>query len=170
MTAAQRRYRRIETAIGATISAVLSVVFMLLIFGGRDPVAVRDWDGLIVDAFPQSLMIALMATLVPTLLTRRRVAVGAVAPLPPRDRRPRHVMVRSLMVALPIAVVATAAHVVILPLVGGAVPFATALGCKALYGALLGAVVARWAVTAALTDRFTPGHDGTAAATDRRDA
>ena len=81
MTASQRRYRRTEMVVAAAISAVLSGVFVALLFGGKAEVPVAGWDGLIVDALPQTAMIALMSSLVPTVLTRRRTRRGSIAPL-----------------------------------------------------------------------------------------
>ncbi|MBJ6121995.1 hypothetical protein [Sphingomonas mollis] len=149
---AHRRYLRIEMTVAAAISAVLSIVFVLLVFGAPAFVPMRGWNGLIVDAAPQSLMIALMSSLVPTWLTRRRRTAGAIAPLSAGRSWPRPALVRSLCIAVPVAVVAVLAHAILLPLTGERWSFVAVLSFKAIYGALLGAVVARVAVTAALAD------------------
>ena len=138
--------------IAAIINAVLSIVFVLVVFGAPRTVAVGGGRGLIVDAVPQTLMIALMSMLVPTLLTRRRLAAGRIAPLPGRSRRPRNVLIRSVLVALVAAAIAWIVHATLLPLTGPLWPFLPALLFKATYGAMLGAAIARYAVIAALMD------------------
>lgn len=150
--AAQRRYLRIEMTVAAVISAVLSGVFVLLLFGGRDPVPVHGWNGLIVDAVPQGLMIALMSSLIPTLLTRRRVAAGAVRPSGAAHRLPSSLVVRSGMIAVAAGLSSGLLHWILLPLAGDAWRFGAVLAMKIAYGAVLGAGVARVAVVAALAD------------------
>lgn len=147
MTPAHRRYILVETLVSAGINAVLSIVFTLLVFGGERLVAV---PALVRDALPQSFMITLMAWLVPSLLTGRRLRAGAIAPLP--GRAPRgHVAVVSLLAAVVVAAVAGAVHWAVLPvLLPPAVPFGAVLAGKAVYGALLGAVVTRVALARAL--------------------
>ncbi len=135
MTGAQRRYLVTETAIGATISAVLSIVFVLLMFGHLDRVVVAGAGGLIVDAVRQGAAIALMATLVPTLLTRRRLALGKVAPLTQAGPgRASHLPVRALAMAAAGAAITTGLTA-ILPVVGIAdLPFAVVLAGKTIWG------------------------------------
>lgn len=152
MTPAQRRYRRTEMVVAAVISAVLSAVFVALIFGGRAAVPVAGWDGLIVDALPQTLMIALMSGLVPTLLTRRRMARGAIAPIVATGRWPTSIAVRVGSIALGATLLAGALHLALLPLTPPLWPLATVFVAKAAYGALLGALVAGRAVSTALRD------------------
>lgn len=151
MTPAHRRYVRAETAISAAINAALSVAFVVALFRGQALVAV---GGLVRDALPQSFMVALMGTAVPTVLTRRRVRAGAVAPLPRGGvPLPANLAARALLVALVVAGVAVAAQALLLPsLLPPAVPFGAVLAGKALYGGLLGAGVTRVALRAALGD------------------
>ncbi|MET3761699.1 hypothetical protein [Sphingomonas sp. UYEF23] len=152
MTPAQRRYVRTEMAIAAVINAALSAVFVWLAFGGQAVVPVLGWRGLAVDTVPQSLMVALMSCLVPTVLTRRRLAAGRVTALSAGRRWPRHALVRALLVAVPIAALAGLAGVAVLPLTGPSWSFGAVAALKPLYGALLGAIIARLAVLLALGD------------------
>jgi hypothetical protein len=170
VTPAHRRYLRVEMAIAAVINAVLSVAFVFLVFGGGTDVPVAGSGGLIVDALPQSAMIALMSTLVPTLLTRRRMRAASILSRKGRVWRPHNVAVRALAVALAVAVVAGLAHAALLPLGPPWWPFAAVLAYKTGYGALLGMAIARWAVIAALADPVVPVRGDSAAATDRRGA
>ncbi|MBB4086985.1 hypothetical protein [Sphingomonas carotinifaciens] len=152
MTAAQRRYRRIEMAVAAAISAVLSGVFVALLFGGQAEVAVAGWNGLIVDALPQTAMIALMSSLVPTLLTRRRTRHGAIAPMLTESRWPAAVVLRIGAFVLLATVLAGGLHAALLPLGPSAWPLSAVFAGKILYGGVLGMAVAGLAVTAALRD------------------
>lgn len=147
VTDAHRRYLTTEAAVSAGVNAALSVVFVLLAFGGMAAVGV---PALVADAVPQSFMITLMASLVPALLTRKRLARGAIAPLRGRPRSGGVVMV-SLLSAAVVAALAWGLHLALLPLLSpAAVPFGAVLAGKAVYGALLGAGVSLIAVRRAL--------------------
>ena len=152
MTDAQRRYVRTEMVVAAIINAVLSIVFLLIVFGGQETIAVSGREGLVVDAIPQTLMIVLMSILVPTLLTRRRLAAGRIERLAGTPRWPRNVLLRSMLAATVAAAIAWILHAALMPLTGADWSFQTALSFKTAYGAILGATVARFAVGAALTD------------------
>lgn len=151
MTLAHRRYFAVEMGIAAVINAVLSAAFVILAFGGRSRIPVFGWGGLAADAAPQSFMIALMSCLIPTLLARRRVAAGTVAPLAPAFRLPRRIATRVVVVALSTAAVALVAQSALLSPFGLWWPFANVLAFKCIYGAVLGAAVA------ALSIRFELG-------------
>ena len=156
LTPAHRRYLRAEAAISAAVNAALSVVFVLALFHGPARVAV---GGLVRDALPQSFMIALMGSAVPTLLTRRRLRAGGVAPLPRGGLPlPANLAARSLLIALVVAGVAAALQWWLLPrLLPPAVPFGAVLAGKAVYGGLLGAGVTLVALRAALGDAERAG-------------
>lgn len=78
MTPAQRRYVTTETLISIVINGMISLAFAWFAFGGSSAVTAR---ALLIDAVPQSAMVALMSVLVPGFLTARRIAAGSVAPL-----------------------------------------------------------------------------------------
>lgn len=140
MTTAHRRYVAIEALIGAAISAVLSIVFVLLLFGGLDRVPTR---ALIGDALAQGFFVGLMATLVPTLLTRRRLARGAVMPAAaPPTRWPSRLPPRALLAGIASALLGVALTA-LLPLAGIVdLSLATVLVAKALWGFMVGGIVA----------------------------
>ena len=152
MTASQRRYRRTEMVVAAAIDAVLSGVFVALLFGGQAEVPVAGWDGLIVDALPQTAMIALMSSLVPTVLTRRRTRRGSIAPLLTASHWPASTACRIGAIVLLTTVLAGGLHAALLPLGPSAWPLSAVFAGKILYGAMLGMAVAGFAVTAALGD------------------
>lgn len=151
MTPAQRRYVAIEAMIGAMISAVLSIVFVLLMFGRLDRVPVMGGGGLIVDGVPQGFAIALMATLVPTMLTRRRLALQRVAPIiGDAPRRSVGFFVQLLAIAM-MGAGLTVAMTALLPVVGvDDVALMIVLAAKAVWGFVLGGVIAAIMTRAAL--------------------
>jgi hypothetical protein len=152
VTAAHRQYLAIEASIGSAISAALSLAFCFLVFGGQQPVPVGGLGGLIVDALPQSFMVALMSSLVPTLLTRRRVRAGVIPGREGRRGLPAQALLRALMFACCTAGIGGLLTAVILSFGPMDWPFATVAAAKTTYGALLGGGVAALATRAALAD------------------
>lgn len=153
MSPAQRRYIAIEATIGAVISGVLSLAFCFLIFGGMRQVPVSGAPGLLIDALPQSFMIALMATIVPTLLTRSRVQRGTVAPREAATRIiPKNVLLRSLLVATAVAAAAVMLAALLLLAQPESYPFEAIALAKTGYGTILGGIVAAMATRMALAD------------------
>ena len=155
MTPSQRRYVFIETAISIVINTLISIGFVYLVFGGIARIATA---ALIPDSVPQSFMIALMSTIVPTLLTRKRLRAGSVAPLDWQiPRLLKALPVRALLIAFVAAAVGLAVHAILL---GNIAPnelsFAMTLTFKATFGAILAGIVTaaefRHALPAGLLD------------------
>jgi len=144
MSTAKRKYQCKETIIGAVISTAISIIFVCLIFEQAQDISVFGEMGIIVDAIPQSLGIAFMATLVPTLMTRKRIAdsqinaiEGSLAFLP------KNLFTRSLSMAILFTILGIALHFAIFSLWNvDSMSFNNVLIFKAAYGALLGALVA----------------------------
>jgi hypothetical protein len=131
----QRLYVRRETLIGIAINAVLSALFVFLLFGGSETIPVRD---IALDAVPQSFMIALMTTIVPTLLTRKRLRQGEVEALADANALPSNLLLRALLVAAASAVIGGALHWLLLPALAPATwSFLALLAYKIVYGAVL---------------------------------
>lgn len=129
-----------ETMVSIAVNGVLSLLFFLLAFGLEDPITLK---ALATDFFPQSFMIALMGTLVPSLIVRRKLG-GALKPI----------VRRSLLLAVAAAVLGgggTFALCRIEPLHTLA-PW-TALAIKTAYGAALAAIVTPIAVGALFKTR-----------------
>lgn len=140
MTPAQRRYIAIETAISIAINTLISIGFVWLVFGGAAHVTV---SALVRDAAPQSFMIALMSTIVPTLLTRKRRRAVSIESLP-GENPPllRSLLVRAPLVAVIAALVGVALHAALLNvLTPDGLGFAATMVFKAMYGAALASIV-----------------------------
>lgn len=151
---------RRETAISIAINMVLSAAAFLLLFGYGGVVPVAGLHGLAVDILPQALIVAIMGSLVPGLLTRRRLRGRAVAPREGTARLP--LAARALLVGLGVMVVAG----------GGAwlacrssdvasMTAAAALSIKVLFGGAVALIVTPSAVRSALLAPAAwsdPGH------------
>jgi hypothetical protein len=153
MNTQHRRVVLTEASIGGVFSAVISLGFCLLIFGRQQRVPVVGLHGLIVDALPQTFMIALMATLVPTLLTQSRLRRGLIparigSSVPARWGA----LLNSITVAVGATLLMVGLHLILLvgPASFGFVWVATA---KTLYGFTLGALLAGAAALRVIRER-----------------
>ena len=151
MTSDMRRYITAETAIGAVINGVLSLAFVELLFHGQARVPVHGSHGLILDAVPQSVMIAVMSTIVPTLLTRNRVGRGAVQTPASRARMSaRSRIARAVRLAVVGALAGIALSAALLVSGPADWPMCTVMIGKVIYGAILGGAISALATRAAL--------------------
>lgn len=148
----QRRHVLREAAIGAAITAVLSLGFVVAMFGTSGAVPVFGMPGLIADAVPQNFFGALMCMVVPSLITRKRVRAGLVAPADALPLLPRSIGLRALALAVLATVVGTTIAALSLAWVASPIPIAQVMIAKSAYGAALGAVVGALAARAALGD------------------
>ncbi len=154
MTAAHSAYIRVETAVSVAINVVLTVVFVFVSFGGRSFVDLDGPAGILRDAIPQNVITVFMSLLVPTWLTRKRCTAGAIAPLGGgTGLLPANGVVRALVLALAVAVVAVPLTWAVLPMVSPPVwSFRSLLAFKAIYSALLAALVTPLGLLMALRD------------------
>jgi len=123
-----------EALISGAINAAFSAAFVMLAFGQVPVVALRGARGLVGDALPQSLAVAFMASLVPSLMLNRKLKLG----------RSASIVRRSIATALLVAATALAGHWAFIP--PGSISLPAALSFKVAYGALLGAVVTAFSV------------------------
>lgn len=130
-----------EARISAAINGAISAAFFWLAFGGSTTIHFWGGAGLLVDAIPQSFMVAVMGTLVPGLLARVAIGRGALQ----APRRPLTVW-RIVRQAASTGALAVAAGVLLTAaagvIVGGSLPATVAAVAKVSYGALVG-----WLVT-----------------------
>jgi len=130
-----------ETAISVLINTAISVGFFLLVFSFGPPVATR---ALAPDFLPQTFMVALMGSLVPALLIRRRSGAPVAA-----------IVRRTLLIAFAALVVAGGGAFAVTHASDVMLASSTALAIKAAFGAVLAAIVTPLAVAATL--RYRPG-------------
>ncbi|HET9511102.1 MAG TPA: hypothetical protein VFO80_08120 [Sphingomonas sp.] len=156
MTGSQRRYVAIETLISCIINGIFSLFFSWLIFASAPTASVGD---VAFDALPQSIVIAFMATLVPTLLTRSRLAKRRIDGIVGRRVRrwPVAAVARAALIAATVGVAGGIATILLLPRV--AAPewaFADIAAYKVLYGVMLSGLVTVVMVRVALSDPHPP--------------
>ena len=154
MARQQRLHMLRETLVSMMINASLSALFVFLIFGGRDRVALWGTGGLALDFVPQTFIIAFMATLVPSLITRRRIRLGKMAGAASgASKLPGNLVMRSLMIAALVSIVAIPLAVAAIAFCSsGELNFATVLPMKILYGATLALLVTTFSIRAAFGD------------------
>jgi hypothetical protein len=153
-----QRYIIVETLIGMAINAAISAGFAFFVFGGRAAVGLWGTDGLALDFVPQTFMVALMSALIPSLLTRRRVAAGAIHARGAPSLLPRNLLLRALLLALlATTLLGGGATMILAVLLSGPVPFAALLPFKIAYGALVSALITPLALQAALAGPIPEG-------------
>lgn len=122
-----------EALVSGAINSVLSLAFFLLAFDAWQRVPVWGVGGYALDFLPQSFAVALMSTLVPGLLARRRLAAAPSA---------GSVVGRSLVHALLALAGGGLFGSALLWIVGAAtIAWPAALAIKLIYGGGLGAAV-----------------------------
>ncbi len=133
------RYIIVETLISLAINTALSVLFVFLAFHGRSQVSVLGRHGIVLDMVPQTLMIVLMSSLVPALLTHRRLRAGTLrAQSQTRTDTALSVCARALGLAvLTSGMVVTACWLTLPHVLPSGASFRSLLVSKAVYGMLL---------------------------------
>jgi hypothetical protein len=129
-----------EAAISAAVNGAISAAFFFLLHRGADAVPFKGPGGLILDALPQSFMVAFMGALVPGLLARRAMAAGKLGAKLGIEAAG---VVRLAVVGALLCAAAGVALVLAIALLVGSpgLPAEIAAPAKIAYGALLGALV-----------------------------
>ena len=135
-------YIRRETGVSIVINSVLSALFFWLVFGGVNPVPVWGMGNWVFDFLPQSFMIALMSTLVPGALTAKAIRAGKIRGDGKANWLPGNLLGRAILLAI-LSAIGGATLVSLLAKVAGVteIAWATALGLKVAYGAMLAIIV-----------------------------
>jgi hypothetical protein len=125
-----------ETAISVVINAIISIGFFLLVFSYGPPVPT---SALAPDFLPQTFMVALMGSLVPSLLVGRRNGAGASG-----------IVRRAFLIAIGALLIAGGGAFATAYSADAMLSSRVALAIKAVFGALLAAIVTPIAVRATL--------------------
>lgn len=127
-----------EAAISVVINGVLSLAFFLAVFGvDPRPLGWAAPDSLALDFVPQSIAVALMSALVPSLVARRKLASAPAL---------RGVLLRAALFALAGGALGALLAVSIGGLGFASIAWGAALIIKIAYGGALGALVASLAL------------------------
>ncbi|MCG9702170.1 hypothetical protein L1D19_18980 [Vibrio natriegens] len=138
-----RKYLKKESLVSFFINSFLSLLFLYLVFYPIDSLPVWGVDGLLIDSVIQGFAIGLMASLVPTLITSKRIASGKLNGLTMRDNwLLHHYIIVSLLFALSSAVLALTINFVGFILLDvDSMSFNSALVFKVFFGGVLGSLV-----------------------------
>jgi hypothetical protein len=153
LSAAQRRYVAVEVATSTVVAMIFSTAFTLLLFGGQASIPLWGPHGLAIDTFPHTLGVLFPCVVVPTIITRRRLARHRIEAIHHAQTwLPRNLIVRALAITL-LGLVLGGVVVGALELAGlDALPFATVLVLKIAYGGLLALAATPIIIRAALAD------------------
>lgn len=147
-------YLRGEVIAAIAVNSVLSLVFFLLTFGLQAAIPMWGRGNYLFDFAPQSFAVALMSVLVPGALTARRLAAGKFEPLRGKQPIPRSLILRALLVAVVATGFGVALAWIVIALSGAQqIGWTAALIIKIIYGGILGGIVARITLPAAMTAR-----------------
>ena len=152
-----RVYIRRERRIGVAINLVLSLAFTALLFPDVGRVPLWGADGMALDLVPTVFMLTLMGSLAVTLVARKRLRVGAIAPLPAYQcgwaarALPGHWALRVVLVAIVVTAAVVPLSVLVLWSCGfDSMSYPQYLGFKAAYGPVVGALSTGVVVRSAL--------------------
>ena len=154
LSGANRQHLLRETAISIVINGVLSALFVWLLFGGISQVPLWGTGGLPFDFLPQTFVITLMATLVPTAIMRKKLRDGKLTRLVGSVRSlPRNLLLRALLLAIVVTPVAVGLSILALAAAwSGSLGFVPVLILKVVYGAVLALLVTSFAIRTAMAD------------------
>lgn len=156
MLQTHRQYLLRETMVNIVIGTVLSIIFAYMVVHDKAALPLWGMGGIAFDFVPQTFMLTLATTLAITLITRKRVRLGSVPPMPVAEagllaRLPHQALLRAVLVAVAITLILS-------PLASGVLhlleitelspqPF---MVMKAVYGAALSLFIAPPIARAAL--------------------
>ncbi len=160
LSAVHKRYVKAETAVGIGFNGVLSVVFGLPFYSVAS-IPLWGSQGMALDLVPTVFMITLVQTIIITLITRKRVQAGTVAPLPePRAAYsalkllPQNVLARAFALALAVSLILVPLSVGAMAALGvDGITFAPFISFKVVYGVAVGMLSAPLSLLAALSDK-----------------
>jgi len=142
-----------EAAISIVPNALVSALFVWLVFGGRAAVPLWGTGGLAFDLVPTTFMLTLMTTVALTLIVRARRRRGLPQVAPGQPRLPRNLVARGIVLGLTLCGVCLPGSIVLLWLGwDGDWSYARVMGFKIAYGVVVGLVATPLAVLAALRD------------------
>lgn len=139
----ETRFLTIEAITSGAINAVLSIAFAAAVFAGHPIIPATGAGGFAPDVLPQTFMVTLMGTAVPSLIVRGRLRSGRLPGFESVEAGP--LWRRALGAAIAVTVVAGGGAFAI-SLAAPPLSFAALLALKAAYGGALGASVTIWAL------------------------
>lgn len=143
-----------EAAISILPNAIVSALFVWLLFRGVQHIRLWGMDGVAFDLVPTTFMLTLMTTIGLTIVVRRRVRAGKVKPASGTAKLPKNPVLRGIVLGLLMLVLFVPVTVMALTLFwAGDWSFTQMLVFKIIYGIAVGLIVTPLVVLAALRDR-----------------
>lgn len=150
---ATRRTLTIEAGISIVPNALVSALFVWLLFRGTDAIPLWGPQGVAFDLLPTTFMLTLMTTLGLSLIVRARRRRGVAQVAPGFPRLPRLLPLRGIVLGLALVVVFVPVTVLALWATwDGPWSYATMMAFKIAYGIAVGLVATPLVVLAALRD------------------
>lgn len=149
-----RRTLKTEAAISIIPNAVVSALFVWLLFRGVKRISLWGIEGVAFDLVPTTFMLTLMTTIGLTIIVRRRVRAGKAKHAAGNTRLPRNPVLRGIALGLIMLLLFVPASVMALNLFwAGDWSFNQMLLFKIFYGIAVGLIATPLVVLAALRDR-----------------
>jgi hypothetical protein len=150
----RRKFLLTQQAVSVVLNAIISALFVWLVFGGLERIGLWGAAGLALDLVPTTFMITLMMGIALTLITRGAVRKGQLAPVPASTILPRSVFVRAPLLAFAATIILVPVTVALLWLLWERDwTYGEVMAFKIAYGIALGAIVTPIVIGAALRDR-----------------
>lgn len=152
MTATQRILAT-EAAISVVPNALVSALFVWLLFRGQNAIPLWGMQGVAFDLVPTTFMLTLMTTIALTLIVRARRRKGLAAAEPGPLRLPHNVVLRGIVLALLLCLMFVPISILLLNLAwDGDWSYDRMMVFKIIYGIAVGLVATPLVVLAALRD------------------
>ena len=150
-----RRTLTTEAAISIIPNALVSALFVWLLFRGVQRIGLWGMEGVAFDLVPTTFMLTLMTTIGLTTIVRRRVGAGKAKHAAGNTRLPRNPVLRGIALGLiMLLLLFVPASVMVLSVVWtGDWSFNAMLLFKIFYGIVVGLIATPLVVLAALRDR-----------------
>ena len=142
-----------EAAISVVPNALVSALFVWLMFGGKARVPLWGSNGVAFDLVPTTFMLTLMTTIALTLIVRARRRKGLARVPPGAPRLPHNVVLRGIILGLTLCGAFLPVSIGLLWLGWeGDWSYGRVMTFKIVYGVAVGLVATPLAVLAALRD------------------
>ena len=143
-----------EAVISILPNALVSALFVWLLFRGVHRIGLWGIDGVGFDLVPTTFMLTLMTTIGLTIVVRRRLRAGKAKPAAGTSRLPKNPVLRGVVLGLLMLLLFVPATVLALSLSwAGEWSFIQMLIFKIIYGVAVGLIATPLVVLAALRDR-----------------
>lgn len=149
-----RKFLWTQQAVSVLANAIISAVFVWLVFGGVERIGLWGAAGLAADLVPTTFMITMMMAIGLTLMTRNLIRKGNLPRVAEKSGLPRNLLLRAPLLAFVATLILVPLTVATLSLLWSRDwTYIEVLIFKIIYGVVLGAIVTPIVIGAALRDQ-----------------